>query len=327
MSVELGFVPVAYYAPRLEIAPAMPKNKDQLLTQPVEDLPILKEHFGDLRFNLAGMSAGLLQVFHPAIGAGVLEHSDFIRNPWGRIDRSLPQIGAMIYDRNREERAKEVRNKHRDIKGTDEKKRGYHAYDPETFSWAHDTFVWAAEKKMDVFDHRRVTPAHLEQLHQESKLWYSMYGLSQRPVPEDYASLQKKRNYIYDNVLEMTPVAQAVLTQLIDGTVERRPEISKVLWEMGLKIPGNELLRLLAIGGLPERVRERFNVPWSTFDAWKLKGIETTVRELLWPRETRMEWPANIRDPRYASWAQVQPWEREIRQHANVQQEGIIYAR
>jgi uncharacterized protein (DUF2236 family) len=36
---------------------------------------------GDTRIGFLGASIGLLQLLHPAIGAGVLEHSDFFGDP------------------------------------------------------------------------------------------------------------------------------------------------------------------------------------------------------------------------------------------------------
>jgi uncharacterized protein (DUF2236 family) len=47
---------------------------------------------GDRRIGLTGLSAGILQLMHPAIGAGVVEHSAFFTDPWDRILRSIPEI-------------------------------------------------------------------------------------------------------------------------------------------------------------------------------------------------------------------------------------------
>ena len=43
-------------------------------------------------------SVGLLQLMHPSIGAGVLEHSDFFDDPYDRVFRSVPWILGVVYD-------------------------------------------------------------------------------------------------------------------------------------------------------------------------------------------------------------------------------------
>ena len=45
-------------------------------------------YLGDSRNALLAARAGILQVMHPAIDAGVREHSDFFVNPWNRVIRS-----------------------------------------------------------------------------------------------------------------------------------------------------------------------------------------------------------------------------------------------
>jgi uncharacterized protein (DUF2236 family) len=44
---------------------------------------------GDARVLIAAGYALLLQVSHPTVGAGVSEHSQFQRDPWGRLLRAL----------------------------------------------------------------------------------------------------------------------------------------------------------------------------------------------------------------------------------------------
>src|SRR5579863_1000796 len=94
---------------------------------------------GDNRIGFLGPSIGLLQLMHPAIGAGVLEHSDFFRDPAGRIERSLPLILGVVYDPPGVPTGATVRGFHRPIKGVDADGRRYHALDPATFWWAHAT--------------------------------------------------------------------------------------------------------------------------------------------------------------------------------------------
>ena len=48
---------------------------------------------GEVRGYLLLVKAGLLQLMHPGLGAGVEHHSDFFAEPWERVLRSVPEIG------------------------------------------------------------------------------------------------------------------------------------------------------------------------------------------------------------------------------------------
>src|SRR6202043_2408211 len=52
---------------------------------------------GDPRLLLAAGYALVLQVSHPTVGAGVSEHSQFQRDPWGRLLRTLDYSCTMVY--------------------------------------------------------------------------------------------------------------------------------------------------------------------------------------------------------------------------------------
>ena len=112
-----------------------------------------------------GGTIGLLQLMHPAIGAGVLDHSDFFGDPYGRVARSLPRILGTIYDGpSAESTGKEVRSFHKSIGGLDGSGTRYHALDPATFWWAHATFQFMAEQVGDRFDTHRITEDEREEL-------------------------------------------------------------------------------------------------------------------------------------------------------------------
>ena len=52
----------------------------------------------DSRIAYLGGTIGLLQTMHPAIGAGLVEHSNFFHDPVDRVFRSLPRILGAVYD-------------------------------------------------------------------------------------------------------------------------------------------------------------------------------------------------------------------------------------
>ena len=66
----------------------------------------------------------------------------------------------------------------------------YHALDPETYFWAHATFVEQVLYFADTFV-KRLSRAEKEQIYLESKTWYRRYGVSERPMPADYAEFER----------------------------------------------------------------------------------------------------------------------------------------
>jgi uncharacterized protein (DUF2236 family) len=243
---------------------------------------------GDTRIAFLGGTIGLLQLMHPAIGAGVLEHSDFFGDPYGRVFRSLPPILGAVYDGPAAAATgRTVRNFHRDIKGVDAQGRSYHALDPATYWWAHATFQYMAEQVADRFDNHRLTAAEREQLYREGLEWYRRYGVSDRPVPPTRAAFQQVWDHHCAEVLEMNEAAAWVLDSILRP--RRAPKLpADLAWARPLvrARPLRQALfvpvRLSAIGGLPAVVRQRFGIPWSRQDQLALDGMELAVRTT-WP--------------------------------------------
>lgn len=244
---------------------------------------------GDTRIAFMGATIGLLQLMHPAIGAGVLEHSDFFGDPYGRVFRSLPRILGAVYDAPDEATGHEVRDFHRNIKGVDEQGRRYHALDPETFWWAHATFQYMAEQVADRFDRHRLTPYEREQLYQEGVEWYRRYGVSDRSVPPNRAAFQAKWDHYCAEVLDLNAAASWVLHALRQPVLSAEPLLPPQLALLRPLIRTSfarysafRVVRLCGFGGLPPLVRERFGIEWSSVDAVALDGLELAVRNA-WP--------------------------------------------
>ena len=112
---------------------------------PVGPGSLLWETAGDPRSLIPGTGAGILQLMYPGLGAAVTDHSDFFKDPYDRIFRSIPYIWGSIFAPDEQEgraRGREIRDFHPHIKGTDPQGRRYHALDPDVFWWAHATFTW-----------------------------------------------------------------------------------------------------------------------------------------------------------------------------------------
>lgn len=239
---------------------------------------LLWHYAGDHRMAFSGLSAGLLQLLHPAIGAGVAQHSDFFNDPWDRIIRSVPQIMGVIYDPDPEAMGRRIRDYHVPIKGTDDHGRSYRALAPDTYWWAHATFQFAAEMVADRWDAHRLTRAEREELYLDGVEWYRRYGVSMRPVPPDRAAFGAEWDRQLRHVLELNPAASRALDMALH---ERSMDLGFLPgWTRLLQpLVVTPVLRLTAIGGLPAIVRRRFDLPWRIDEEIEYRILQLAVRE------------------------------------------------
>ena len=252
---------------------------------------------GDNRLSFTGLSAGILQLMHPGLGAGVVDHSAFFTEPWDRIMRSVPEIIGVVYDEDAETTGHRVRDYHRTIKGVDHLGRRYSALKPETFWWAHATFQHAVEQLADRFDSRQLDDELREDLYRDGVEWYRRYGVSPRPVPADRTAFGEVWDRYCSEVLEMTPAAERSVDMALNDKVANLPGLP--WWTLPIQREIiTPIFRLTALGGLPPVVRRRFGIPWGAVEAAELKLLEVWVRET-WrfvPRQLR--WAPRAADGR-----------------------------
>jgi uncharacterized protein (DUF2236 family) len=252
--------------------------------RPIGPGSLLWRWAGDSRIAFMGGTIGLLQLLHPAIAAGVLEHSDFFEDPYDRVFRSLPRILGVVYDGPAaEETGHQIRDYHATIKGVDAQGRSYHALDPQTYWWAHATFQFMAQQVGERFDAHRLTDAERDELYLDGVEWYRRYGVSARAVPPDYRSYVVEFDRVCAEELEMNPAVEFVLKMLAHPTT---PPLGGLLAPLrpllrigALRQLGAQPLRIAALGGLPPQVRERFAIPWSRQDQLQLDALELLVAQ------------------------------------------------
>ncbi|WP_106398535.1 oxygenase MpaB family protein [Actinocorallia populi] len=226
---------------------------------------LLRRYAGDFRALIPGSSAGLMQLLYPPLGAGVADHSDFFSDPFGRIYRSVPQIWATIFESDAAARARGVRDLHAGMKGV-ERGRRYHALEPETFWWAHATFTWEIFRSVELFHPQALSADEEERLYAETVQWYERYGMSMKPVPQDYAAFRTKFHRICAEELDHNPAADRALDIALHGRgVSVLPDAPALIGRAA-SLMAEPSARSSALGCLPEIVRERFGIPWSATD-------------------------------------------------------------
>ncbi|MCU1699452.1 MAG: hypothetical protein JWR34_5515 [Mycobacterium sp.] len=224
------------------------------------------KYFGDWRGMLQGPWAGSMQNMHPQLGAAVEEHSIFFQERWPRLLRSLYPIGGVVFDGERApQTGAEVRDYHVDIKGVDAQGRRYHALNPEVFYWAHSTFfvgtLIVAERLAG-----GITEAEKRQMFDEHVQWYSMYGMSMRPVPKTWEEFQVYWEHTCRNVLENNKAARDVLDL---SELPKPPFAAKMpdgMWALQRKYVVHPLFVWFTVGLYHPAVRELMGYTWSERD-------------------------------------------------------------
>ncbi|WP_199432233.1 oxygenase MpaB family protein [Qaidamihabitans albus] len=244
--------------------------------------------FGDWRGLLIALWAGSMQNMHPELGAGVEEHSQFFRERWERLFRSLYPIGGVIYDGPRAHRtALQVRGYHDTIKGIDKHGRRYHALNPDTYYWAHATFFVST---LLIAEHFMggLTEAQRRRLFDEHVQWYRMYDMSMRPVPGSWEEFQRYWRHMCTEVLEDNKATREVL----DIRAIAKPGGLRLLpdaaWRV-LRVPIARSFVWLTVGMYDQPVRDLLGYRWSRRDErlHRLAGRAVNAAFKLVPFERR----------------------------------------
>ncbi|MDT5289927.1 MAG: hypothetical protein QOF88_4816 [Mycobacterium sp.] len=266
---------------------------------------------GDMRIAFEVGSAGLLQTMHPAIGHGLIEHSNFFDDPVDRVFRSLPGILGTVYREDADGTGVAVREYHRDIKGQMPDGRRYHALTPETYWWAHATFQRMVDRVAGHWDTAELSNAQWERLYREGCEWYRRYGVSTAPMPPDRAAFEADFDRYCNDVLEPNPASDYLIEFINRRAVpdmskspyfpvhaSLKPLADRTLPTLPVRMLLAPPLRLVIFGGLPKPTRERFGIAWSKADEVAYRSVRATIRRgwplvppaFEWHEEARSGW-------------------------------------
>lgn len=235
------------------------------------------EFFGDHRLALLGPRAAVLQNMLPTLGQGVEDHSVWFAETLARLHRSIPPIFNTVYGKDGHATGLEVRDFHRDIKGTMPDGERYHALNPETYYWAHATFVEHVLVGADTFI-RRLSEAEKDQLVAESVTWFERYGVSARDTPTTYAEFCAYWEHALAERLVAHRTAKYGVGYATKGWPRPRQVPAPVWWLV--RRPVDSVSAFLTIGGLPERARELLELPWSADQERRYQRFAAAVRRL-----------------------------------------------
>ena len=227
---------------------------------PLGPRSLVWRYFGDNRMYLIGPRPAVLQNMLAELGQGVLDHSVFFSDTAARLKRSLPPIYNTVYGADDDNTGLRVRDFHHQIKGTMPDGNRYHALDPDTYFWAHATFVEQVLYFADTFV-KRLSRAEKEQIYLESKTWYRRYGVSDRPTPADYAEFERYWQRMLDEIVVAHPTAKYGVGYVTKG-FPCPNGVPPALWR-AIAVAFNPVAAFLTTGGLPPQARSLLGLPWS----------------------------------------------------------------
>lgn len=144
---------------------------------------------------VGGLRSLLIQALHPLAMAGVAEHSNYRRDPVGRLRRTGEYLAMTIFGdtAQAEAAAARVRRMHRRVKGIDPVTgRPYSADDPEIALWVHCVEVHSFLQSHRVYSWSRLSPQDEDRYFAENVAAAELLGIPARLVP---SSVQEMRSY------------------------------------------------------------------------------------------------------------------------------------
>lgn len=207
----------------------------------------------------------LLQLAHPHVAAGVDEHSDFQHNPLKRLQGTLEAVYSMVYGPAElaDGVGRRVRWIHDFVASP-----AYRANDPNNLLWVHATLLDSA---LGCYERlvRRLSGDEVETYYQQMTVVAERFGCPRSAQPADYAAF---RTYWDEQIqsLQVTEVGRRLGRDVIEPVLP-----------LALHVPLRPLLaiqRLVAVGTLPETIRDGFGFSWDDRSQARLDRIHRVAR-------------------------------------------------
>ena len=224
---------------------------------------------------LAGMRALLLQIAHPGIAQGVMDHSRYREDPLGRGIRTFTAVYSIVFGYRDEaiNAAKRVRHVHDRVHGeiTEPLPPGiapvYDANDPELQFWVAATLLDSAIVAYELF----IAPLddeEKEQHYQQARCFGQFFGIEPQRYPDSWQQFQAWwQQMLASDMLTVTDTARAICRGLLTGT-----------WLTRLLAPINLALAVML---LPERFLAGYGLKRRLWIRLTFRGIVVITRVLV----------------------------------------------
>jgi uncharacterized protein (DUF2236 family) len=238
-----------------------------------------------------GGRALLMQVAHPLVAAGVAEHSDFDRDPFDRLWRTVDAALTVIFGDTDSWRAavRRVGSIHEGVRGS-RAGEPYSALDPDLLLWVHATLVDSSLEAYATF--LRPVPVRVrERYYLEMRAMGTAFGIPAELHPPTYADFRRYVEWTVEG-LSIGEESRRVARQVLS------PPAPAALLPLGL------LGGLASVGLLPTRIRDGLGLRWNRGTRVAFGSLAAATRACvpLLPERVRV-WPHALEAERRTSGA------------------------
>ncbi|MBI2846009.1 MAG: DUF2236 domain-containing protein [Chloroflexi bacterium] len=227
---------------------------------------------------LGGGRALLLQLAHPLVAAGVVDHSDFQADPLLRLQRTMDLMYTVLHGQEDQVEAAlhQFNTTHASIRGTLPQAAGpfstgtaYNGQDPALKWWVLATLI---DTQLLMYD-RFVAPLPPEErrvYYSEAKMLALRFGIPVSIMPpgiEDFDAYMQ--SMLSSETLIVTDTARRLAREVLDPAVWIVPRAFA------------QIARLVTSGLLPENLRLAYGFRWDTRRQATLDGLSHASRLLL----------------------------------------------
>ena len=231
---------------------------------------------GDVSSFVGGVRALLLQALHPEVAAGVADHSQYEKDPLGRLNRtslfvttanygSMPEVEAAV---------RIVREAHKPVSGTSERGIRYSANQPQLGAWVHNTLTDSFLEAYQTFC-QGLTAQEADQFVQEQAKIGELLGVTELPL-----TASELRNWVTEH------------PSLSDS------EALRSAWDFLRKPPlqagqllGYKVVRAAAVATLPSELAQ---LAGTSSRRGALVGGQCIVSSLRWAMKHSPAWKAAL---------------------------------
>jgi uncharacterized protein (DUF2236 family) len=222
----------------------------------VADIGILSRDSVARRLNrelflaLGSSAAVLMQIAHPLVAAGVDQHSDFRRDPFGRFHRTAnTSLDAVFGTAARARRAlRRIDARHVSVQGEAEDGRRYRARDPHLLLWVQTTLVLTSLRWYELVA-GRLPPQVRQSYWDDGKVFARELGVPDDLMPPTIGDLERYERDMLDTAV-IPDVTSRIVARQVVHPFAALPDA--VYWPTDV----------IATGLLPPSLREAFELRW-----------------------------------------------------------------
>jgi uncharacterized protein (DUF2236 family) len=222
-----------------------------------------------------GARAFLMQGAHPKVAQGVLDHSGYDVDPFGRVYRTIQAMSVLFFGTTREvnDMARNINRVHHLVQGTLPDAIGryparmhYSAMDPEALLWVHIGFV---DSVLTAYRYLvgPISDDLCERYWQESFRYARRLGLTDDELPPTYAAVQDYIRAAYaSGEIAVGPGTITISRQVLYPPL---PLLRRPLWA---------LIRVITMGQMPPELRRDYGYVWKRRHEWVFRGLCAGLR-------------------------------------------------